>query len=187
MANLMTFTAYAKHRGISQPYVSQLVAKGVIPVSPGKKIDPEVADAAIERSRDVNKAHTADRHAADRAAKRGVVEDRPEVDESVCGQFNRAKAQTEKFRAKMFEINYRKAAGELCEVTAVKRAIFDTAASVRKMLERVPDRMSARIAAAYNVDARPCHLLLQGEVRDMCAELEKTAIALPENLTATRQ
>ena len=181
---LMTYSQYAKHRGVSQPYISKLVERGVLIALPGKKIDPEVADLAFERARDPVASVAVERNAEKRERKADPPED---DDESAYAQYNKAKALSEKFRAKMFEIDYRKAASELCEVKSVTRAMFDTGAAMRKMLERLPDRMSARIAAAYSVDARPCHLLLQSEVRDMCSELEKTALALPENLTATKQ
>lgn len=48
---LMSQSQYAKERGLSQQYVSQLVAKGVIPGHGHRRwIDPEEADAARERS-----------------------------------------------------------------------------------------------------------------------------------------
>lgn len=193
MADLITFSAYARLRGVSQPYISQLVAKGVIPLGPGRKIDPVAADAAIERTRDAGKQSTVERHAVGRAAKRQgksvseMLDDGADPDDAAGNQFYRAKTANEIFRARLSEIEYRRLSGELVEVAAVERAVFENASAARKMLERLPDRLSARIAVVLNVDGRACHLLLQAEVREMCEELAKTAQALPENLTATKQ
>jgi hypothetical protein len=38
---------YAKRRGVSQPYISQLVKRGVLPVLPGGKLDPDACDIAM--------------------------------------------------------------------------------------------------------------------------------------------
>ncbi len=51
----MSQTEYARHRGVKQPYISSLIRKGKIPPEAIKKgkIDPAIADAALDGSLDI--------------------------------------------------------------------------------------------------------------------------------------
>jgi hypothetical protein len=196
---LLTFTEYAAHRGVTRPYVSQLVSAGKIPVrldaSNRRLIDPVAADAALARASDPGKYRTTERHAKARAASAASAGDVdiPDDDDDAlsdpitapAGGFAEARTVTEQFRAKVAEIEYRKLAGQLVEVARVKRAIGDNAASARRTLERMPDRIASRLAAES--DVRKVYALLAAEIALACNEIADAARTLPAQLSSTEQ
>lgn len=185
MAGLMSFSAYARHRGVSQPYISQLVAKGVIPLSDGRKIDAAAADAAIDAMRDPAKQAVADRHAAARAPAAVAPPADPPLGGAPVGQFHKAKTATEVFRAKNAQLEYERAVGRLIETDAAVRAIGANLGPTVKLLESIPNRIASRLAA--ETDPRKVHALLSGEIDAVRAEVARVAQQLIEQLSAPQQ
>lgn len=190
MSEPMTFTAYAKHRGVSQPYISQQVAAGVIPLVAGRKIDPDAADAALDALRDPSKAGVAARHAAARGAKNAPPEPpAPEVERPLggapTGQFHKAKTATEVFRAKTAQLEYERAIGRLIESDTAIRALNANLGPTIKLLESIPNRIASRLAAES--DPRKVHALLASEIDAVRGEIARIAQQLAEQLGAAQQ
>jgi len=157
--DLLTFGAYARHRGISQPRVSQLVAAGKIPVVwlvPGdaksSRIDRIEADAALERNQDPSSPSTG--HAPQAGA---VV--RPA---GAAEGFAAARTRTELAREEEIVLRVRRAKNELVEKESVERAIFDANTAIAKTLDTMPDRVAGLVAA--ETDLRRVRAILLDEV-----------------------
>lgn len=214
-SELLSFTGYAKRRGWTQPYVSQLVKEGKIPtvqVGEARKIDPEVADRAIASFRDTTKRAVAERHAANRAAKREapegsarrgttdasrgaaeadaggngglVVRGRPDPAPEP-GTYAHARVYAQTVAARRAELELRRELGELCEVDRVRKALAELIVQARKAFERLPDRIAGRCAA--ETDARRVHTMMAEEIGAVCSELAESAAAVGEQIGATSQ
>lgn len=201
----MTQTAYAKHRGISQPYVSRLIKAGRIPCVNGL-IDPVAADAALEKSTDPDRKRGAARRLAAKRSENGE-ESRPETSEvvekaphkgghppvtnrkavSATQTYTEMRAKRESVLAQSAELDYRQRVGQLCEIDAVARAVSDCSVATRRMIEQIPNRIAARIAATLSVDVRSIEPLMRTEIEHALDELANTASTLPERLASTQQ
>ncbi len=158
LSDLLNFSQYAKRKGWTQPYVSQLVKQGVIPLAEGKKIDPDVADAAVAAHRDPSKQYTADRHAANRSFGPGA---HPAVESH--SPFQRARAVRETFAAKQAQIDYERSIGKLIRVEDFEHAYADKLAAARDELLTLSDRLAARVAASS--DRAECWRIIDEGVR----------------------
>lgn len=182
---LMSFSAYARHRGCSQPYISKMVKLGKIPVVDGK-IDPVAADAALAAHADPDMAPVVAAHATRREAKAPPtlhVEPEPPMGEGryVETAMSRAKTKDAEYSAKQKQIDYERSVGKLVEMAEVDRAVGDIGPALNQ-LDTLPDRITARLRAAP--DDRTARQLLADELADFRQAVADFAIALRERLTA---
>lgn len=167
---LLSFTAYAKHRGVSQPYISQMVKRGKIPLVDGK-IDPVAADAALDAHADVDMAPVAAYHAARRSSAKSPEAPAPSFDPAddppigegryVETALSRAKTKDAEYQAKQRQIDYERSVGKLVEMIEVARAIGAIAPALNQ-LDTIPDRIIARLRAAP--DDHTARLMLAEEI-----------------------
>jgi hypothetical protein len=188
----MTFTAYARRRGWTQPYVSQLVKAGVIPLSQDRKIDPEAADAAVAAHRDPSKEHVVDRHAEKRATQKaaatGALGKGPRKRGAKApvrqSEFQVARTMRETFAARQARLDYEREAGKLVERRRVDQAAADVASVVDRGLRKLVDGLASRLAAES--DPRRIATILSTEIDAMRTQLADAVTSLPETLTAAR-
>jgi hypothetical protein len=194
MAEPMNFSAYARRIGVSQPYISQLVAQGVIPLVPGKKmIDPEQADAAIAQHRDVSKQYTVDRNAQARAAKAADASPAPAPRSEpmnspamqIANAHSKARAMRETFVARQAELEYRERIGELIERAQSDRAILDAVGPILSRLESLGARAAPKVAG--ETDVRSIADAIDDEVAEIRQELADTLRAMAASAEATKQ
>ena len=84
-----------------------------------------------------------------------------------------ARAKREHHEANIAELKERKALGELVEVVRVKRAVTGWSAMARAAFEKIPDKVSERVAAES--DPQQCHALLTAEIDLVLADLASGA------------
>jgi phage terminase Nu1 subunit (DNA packaging protein) len=87
-----------------------------------------------------------------------------------------ARAKREHHEANLAELKERQALGELVEAPRVVRAVTSWAAMARAAFEKIPDKVSERLAAL--TDQQECHALLTAEIDLVLADLAAGARAL---------
>lgn len=155
--NLISKSAYARHRGVDEKAVRKAVAEGRISLINGK-IDPAVADiqwAANTRARvgagsvaapDLLTAGSpvqADAPAATPTAAPGVV---------VPEGYTAARARREAADAETAEIQLKKLRGEILITADVARAGFEVGRELRDAMESSVNPLAAELAAIGNAD-----------------------------------
>lgn len=148
----------AKVLGVSGARVTQLKAKGM----PVNSVD---AAAAWYRA-NVNQifspkldAITVPPAAADTMA--AIIADTYDI--------NVARAKREHHEANLAELKERQVLGELVDASRVRRVVTSWAAMARSALEKIPDKLSDRLAA--ETDPVSCHALMTAEMDLVLADL----------------
>lgn len=179
---LMSYSAYAKHRGCSIEAVMRAVESGRIKVKAGKKgervIDPEVADKEWAENTDpmMQRAHRTDPSALPNAS--ALSEAELEADDSGdddAPNLFAAKAKKEHYLAKHAKLKYEQAAGSLVEAEAVKKAAFETGRTIRESLLGIPDRIAGELAG--ETDPHKVHVVLTREITMALEELSRAGAA----------
>ncbi|MBP8788740.1 MAG: hypothetical protein KBH41_14960 [Azonexus sp.] len=80
-----------------------------------------------------------------------------------------ARAKREHHEANIAALKERQILGDLVEAARVKRAVTTWAAMARAAFEKIPDKVSERVAAES--DAQQCHALLTAEIDLVLADL----------------
>lgn len=159
----------AKHLGITPGRVSQLKSQGM-PIDSYDsatswyltKIDPKLSPKLTPGIAMPNVSRAT-------AAK---------VTEIIEGAYNlqAERAKREHHEANLAELKERQALGELVEAKRVTRAVTTWSAMARAAFEKVPDKVSERMAATS--DPQECHALLTAEIDLVLADLAAGARAL---------
>lgn len=87
-----------------------------------------------------------------------------------------ARAKREHHEANLAELKERQALGELVEASRVRRVVTSWAAMARSAFEKMPDKLSERMAAES--DAVACHALMTEEIDMVLADLASGAANL---------
>ena len=131
---VMTRTAFAKHLGVSKPYVTKLAKADRLVFTPdGRHILVEESVARIEDTKDPAREDVVERWKAQKAGGQVL-------------SYSDARARKETALAEQAEMDLRKRKGELCEVVDVESAIHDLTVKIRSTLENYPDRTSPELA-----------------------------------------
>ena len=165
----LSVTEYAKSRGKSQPSVSEAIRQGrlqkCLTVKPSGRyeIDPELADQEWAANTDVLTGGAA------HLSKRSKATDPPtEPGETLT--YAEARAQHERFKSRLAELELATIEGKLVNSDEVKRESFRTARQVRDSLLNLPDRLAAELAAETN--QFKVHQRLVKEIRRALEELK---------------
>lgn len=162
MRQLLTFTAYAKRRGVSVVAVSKAVKVGrittILDEKGRRRIDPEVADIQWARNTDPVQAK--------RAAGQREQASPPAFQDPATGS---VRDRVETARAELFELELAEKRGMLVSAEEVRRAAFEKARVARDAMLSIPSRLAAVVAA--EPDAAKCHDLLSVEIRKVCDEI----------------
>ena len=161
---LMTKAEYARHRGVSKPYISKLVKNGVL-VLRGDKVDVRASDTVLD-----------DKPVAD------VETPPPQAPPARAGgeplgqtgaSFGQARTIEMVFRAKLRRLEFETKQGKLIEAEVVRRLIADAVRTLRDGILGLPDRLATVLAAES--DAKRVHVTLKTE---LSRELEGLANAV---------
>lgn len=87
-----------------------------------------------------------------------------------------ARAQREVYAALEAQRQYEEACGQLIDANAAARALTTATANMRLVLEAIPDRLAARVAA--EADESACAALLESAVGDALQALQDVASAV---------
>lgn len=148
MAELITQSAYARHRQCSLKTVADAIIAGHITskkVGNNVMIDPKVADVEWERNRNtkVNKNGTDD--------------------------YSKARALREKANAEKAILQVAEYKSTLIKKEDVERQGFEVGQKIRQALEAMPSRISAKVAS--KTDPHECEIIMKQEIEDILLEL----------------
>lgn len=146
---VMTRTAFAKHLGVSKPYVTKLAKADRLVFTPdGRHIIVDESLARIEDTKDPAREDVAERWKAQKAAGGQVL------------SYSDARARKETALAEQAELDLRQRKGELCSVADVERLLTDLGTKTRMIMENLPDRISPEITPVTD-EARTHALLVE--------------------------
>lgn len=111
----------------SRSYISQLVKKGVVKIGKDKKLDLKEAVQAYKNFIDP------------------TYVDNSSTDKPESG-FAKSRAKTEKFKAKVAELDYQERVGELISAAIVQKQQFEAARACRDALLSIPGRLSPELS-----------------------------------------
>ena len=149
MPELLTISAYAKHRGVSQPAVSKAIQAGRITVvmQSGKKlIDPEVADIQWAKNTRLRLTDIGEEKQSAPFPHPGVSDI-----ESKVYDIKAARAKREHHEANLAEMREREKAGQLLEADRVQKAATSAGALLRNAMEQIVSKVSSRVASVSDV------------------------------------
>ena len=160
--------AYSISREISLPGVVKAInsgrlAKSVTKLPNGRyEIDPELADQEWQMNTDTGK------HGKTRSFTEPVPAAIEEPGETLT--YAEARAQHERFKSRLAELEVATIEGKLVNADKVKREAFRAARQVRDSLLNLPDRLAAELAAETN--QFKVHQRLVKEIRRALEELK---------------
>ena len=165
---LMTKAEYAKHRGVSKPYITKLAKNGVL-VMRGGKIDVHATDTVL----DDKPVDDVDPPPA-QASPAGLPQ-RPAAESlgQAGASFGQARTIEMVFRAKLRRLEFETKQGRLIEAEAVRKTVADAVRSLRDGILGLPDRLATVLAAES--DSKKVHVTLKTE---LSRELEALANAI---------
>lgn len=145
---IMSFAEFARHAGFKASYVTQLKREGrLVLTDDGKAVKAAESLARIVETRDPSKAAVAARHAAARASATASSEppappadsadDEPDAGLLVRHDYQTARAKREHIAAEIAELEFRKLAGELIEVSALSPVLAGAVATLCAALDRI--------------------------------------------------
>jgi len=148
-------SAFAAHIGRSPSYITWLKENGRLVLSSnGKQVDVLATEALIRETADPSKAAVAARHQQERlqrdvyshvaAQSEPTNMAAPPPADPAQGQtpdFQKARAHREHYLARMAEMEFRKAQGELVEISFVQKAAFETARSLNRSLMSISPQL----------------------------------------------
>lgn len=172
MPDLLSAKAYAKHRGVSLAAVLGAISDGRIAESvrrrgPGYQINPELADQEWETNTDSGSGYPAHAKRRQTAPEQATGDDQPA---DVPLTYAEARAQHERFKARLAQLEMEQREAKLVEADAVKREAFRVARLVRDALLNLPDRVAGELAAEAN--QFKVHQRLVSEIRRALEDLK---------------
>ena len=173
MSEPLSAKAYAKQRGVALPSVIAAISSGRLHASVKRKgqgyhIDPELADQEWQANTDTGQGAPA--HAKHRGALPHPSELPQQFDDDMPITYAEARAQHERFKARLAELELEQREGKLVNADDVKRESYKTARQVRDALLNIPDRLAGELAAESN--QFKVHQRLVKEIRRALEELK---------------
>jgi len=166
---LMTKAEYAKHRGVSKPYISKLAKNGIL-VMRGGKVDVVATDTVLD-DKPVD-----DIDAPPPIQQPASVASPPRPADGI-GQggasYGQAKTIEMVFRAKLRRLEFETKQGKLIEAEVYRKTAANAFRAFRDSMLGIPDRVSTVVAAES--DPKKVHLALKTEIS---RELEAAADAV---------
>ena len=167
---LLTQKEYADRKGWSKQYVNQLVKKGRIPLKDGR-IDPEVADAALAKSRDP---------AQDRTFKTAPMTAEILKDEAghplaptAQSSFSKVRTVREYYRALREQLEYEQLTGKLVPLSDVKASCTYAAIEIRNGYRVATMRAGQAVAAKFHLEEREVLEVIKAEINVALTELNR--------------
>lgn len=173
---LLTKSAYARHRGCDEKAVRKAIQDGRISTIDGK-IDPEVADiqwAKNTRARADSKRTAPQEPLAGMDA--ATAPAGPASGPAGSPDYSDNRARREKAEADMAERANLREAGQVLDRQQVERAVFDIVHSLRDAVMAVGQRAAAKCIGL--ADARDIERAITEECRQALAAFEQRALAL---------
>lgn len=160
-ATYLSKSAFAAHIGRSPSYITWLKENGRLVLSPnGKQVDVLATEALIRDTADPSRAAVAARHHQERLQRDVYSHVSPQSEptntaapspvepaQGPPADFQKARAHREYYLARMAEMEFRKAQGELVEISLVQKAAYETARSLNQSLMSLSPQLAPQLAA----------------------------------------
>ena len=176
----MTVAEYAVHRSCSDSYVRRMRREGRLVITKDKLIDVAASDARLAATTDPLRGGDRTTPAGEDQEVGGDVFRVAAGDVSLREAMRRERLA----RARLAELELGEEAKQLARVKDVQRDVFTLARQALERLRSIPSRL--RNALAAETDPRACEALLDAEVAQVCAELQKAAQAVAAAEAAAR-
>ena len=143
----VSLSEFAKIQGVSKARVSQWRDEGrlvLVPVS-GRKhplVNVEASQRLIAQTTDMDRATS-----GENAGGMSLAVSQALDDDAVMSELKKARLHRERQEAQLAELKLKVEASELVESALVDRTITTVAADIRLALERLPARVSSKVAA----------------------------------------
>lgn len=152
VAQYLSKSAFAAHRGVSPGYVTKLKDQGRLVMAPdGKRVDVAATERLLSATADPVKAPVAERHHRERVEK-GVhtqlapsAPSLPPLDDRV--DYQQARAHREHYLAELAKDELAKNRGALVERSTVDHAAFAASRTLRDLLLGLPAQMAGELIA----------------------------------------
>lgn len=178
----LSYSAFGREVGLSQPRISQLVKAGTIPVNADGKIDLDVGLAALRRNTTSSAGRSTGPASSLPAAP--ASSDAP-IGETGGGSYNDARRRDAMAVAALRELDLAQRTGQLVERVPVARACEDAGLTLGKELEAATNRLAPAVFGAESVaKARELIAAELTRVREVIAD---TLEAIATSRNATRQ
>lgn len=174
----LSFSAFAREIGVSQPYVSKLVKQGRIPVTADGKIDPELGRAALRR----NTVREVD---VPPPPKVGLPTGDAPGGETGGSSYNDAKRRDAMAVAALRELELAQRMGQLIERAPATKAGEDAGIALGKECEAAANRLAPAVFGAESV--AKAREMIVAELNRMREVFTDTLEALAAARGATRQ
>ena len=164
MSQHCTQAEFARLLGVAKSYVTKLKEHGrLVMTEDGKRVDVEASKARI--------AATADPGKDDVSAKwQNKPQPRQEDDEEGTPSYQDARAEKERYSAKMAKLEYEKAIGKLVDKADVQAVVEDVITQFRQGLENLPYRLASELVG---LDLDGIRAALKQEVFDSLAKMQR--------------
>lgn len=182
----MTLAEYAKYRGVTPAYISQMIKKGMLEGTYLKgrnsyNIDATKADAKLEKvlSPDRMKKTRQEIQKTPKRKNNATIEEKQEVIESANIEeidYHTARTTNERYKAALKKLEYEEKAGKLVLANDVEKKGFEAARQIRDQCLAIPDRCCALVAAES--DSFACKQILLNEINYI---LEQISDGFKEN------
>lgn len=170
MSSTGSLSQYATHIGASPAYVTKLKKQGrIVMQQDGDKrvVNFDLSDRLIRNTTDMGRARNGANAGAQ--APTAPIADVAAGPGRVDVIFRQAQAQERVFGAKLAELDYRKAVGELVRTDAIRAALASVISATRDALMQLPARLAPVLAA--EADAARVHDVLQAELYQALQQL----------------
>lgn len=135
-----TQAEFARLLGVAKSYVTKLKEQGrLVMDAGGKLVDIEASKARIAATADPGKADISAQWQAPQPPKA------PEGDEDGTPSYQDARAEKERFAAKMAKLEYERAIGKLVDKAEVQAVVEDVITQFRQGLENLPYRLAPEL------------------------------------------
>lgn len=153
----MTQAAFARHRGVSRPTVTEYKQRGLLVMTDEGLVNVKASEERLAEHLDPGKG-------GDRSGK-----EKPAAAKQGSGDYLAAKAREAQAKAIKAEMDNAERAGVLCEADKASRTAFTLARNTQEALRGIADRLAPSLAA--ETDAAKVHAMLSDEVRQICNTL----------------
>lgn len=174
---LISIKDFAVRQGVTYQAVWRAIKAGRLTLLDGK-LDPAVADIQWEQNR--RRAPNVANTPTNTPQPAPAVKAAPDGDPGVP-TLESSRRRREFHEANLAEMRERQKAGELVELAQVHLAYTTLAAQLRAALERIPDKVVPRLAAAEPADM---YAMLEQEIEQTLMDMVAQAATLPDRLTA---
>ena len=155
---LLSIRKYAEHRNISHTAVQKAIKQGRIHLTPGGRIDVDLADRDWERN-------TSPVNSPSPGARPSLPHEKPQSGPT----YAQSRAVRELYLARLAKLEFEERSGKLISVDEVTNATFTKARAIRDNLLNIPDRLAPMLAAESSPAG--AHKILTEEIRTVRDEL----------------